>query len=181
MGNKIIVQRLVSGILLIFLSILVMKESIKLLYLEDTILKIKELETAAVWGVVLSIFIGITGILYSATCKEWPKRDLDIRMFLINITTIFSVSSNQNVRYFKDLIIFQIFFLIFSVLGMSYRKRTNNSLSKNKKVNKSKGAREKQLKELTEMLNDRNIAQNEFDTKQKNIEKNLTLKKWNHF
>lgn len=43
MGNKIIVQRLVSGILLIFLSILVMKESIKLLYLEDTILKIKEL------------------------------------------------------------------------------------------------------------------------------------------
>lgn len=64
---------------------------------------------------------------------------------------------------------------------MSYRKRTNNSPSKNKKVNKSKGATEKQLNELTEMLNDRNIAQNEFDTKQKNIEKNLIIEKVKSF
>lgn len=48
MGNKIIVQRLVSGILLIFLSILVMKESLKLFSLGDTILKIQKLETAAI-------------------------------------------------------------------------------------------------------------------------------------
>ena len=64
---------------------------------------------------------------------------------------------------------------------MSYRKRTNNSLSKNKKVNKSKGAREKQLKELTEMLNDRNIAQNEFDTKQKKYWEKLNIEKVKSF
>lgn len=122
--NKLIVRRLIAGILLVLLAILVMSEALKMANVGSLLGAHyrRAITTAASSGMVLSIFAGITGVIYSATCKIRPNKIIEYLIVIVDIIIIFFVSTNQYDSYFKDLTIFQVAFVILMAIGAPYKK-----------------------------------------------------------
>ena len=163
--NKLIVRRLVSGILLILFSIVVFSESAQMLNISSSLGAhySQIISTAAGSGFLLALAEGITGIIFTATCKMRPIKVVE---FLIAIVL---VRDNQYANYFKDLLIFQFIFLILYLIGAPLKKGYKNMPFRNKNENSLKFTTEKKLNELKEMLDDGTITQEEYDAKRKKI------------
>ena len=171
MGNKLIVRRLVSGILLILFSIVVFSESAQMLNLASSLGThySQIISAAAGSGILLALAAGITGIIFTATCKIRPIKAVEWVIVIIDVIVTFLVSTNQYADYFKDLIIFQIIFAILLIIGAPYKKGYKDMPFRNKNENSLKFTTEKQLNELKEMLDDGTITQEEYDAKRKKI------------
>lgn len=172
--NKLIVRRLIAGIFLILFAILVMSESLKMANVSSLLGGNSEraIMVAAGSGMILSIFAGITGVIYSATCKIHPNKIIEYVIVIVDIFIIFFVSTNQYASYYKDLIIFQFAFALFIVIGAPYKNgykgmpfKKSNKKSPAAGVNTTR----QQLNDLKEMLDDGTITQKEYDAKRKKI------------
>jgi len=171
MGNKLIVRRLVSGILLILFSIVVFSESAQMLNLASSLGAhySQIISAAAGSGILLALAAGISGIIFTATCKIRPIKAVEWLIAIVDIIVIFLVSDNQYASYFKDLLIFQFVFVILLVIGVPYKKGYKDMPFRNKNEKSLKFTTEKQLNELKEMLDDGTITQEEYDAKRKKI------------
>ena len=111
--NKLIVRRLVSGILLILFSIVVFSESYQMLNLASSLGAhySQVISAAAGSGFLLALAEGITGIIFTATCKMRPIKVVEFLIAIVDAIVIVLVRDNQYANYFKDLLIFQFIFL----------------------------------------------------------------------
>lgn len=169
--NKLIVRRLVSGILLILFSIVVFSESAQMLNISSSLGAhySQIISTAAGSGFLLALAEGITGIIFTATCKMRPIKVVEFLIAIVDAIVIVLVRDNQYANYFKDLLIFQFIFLILYLIGAPLKKGYKNMPFRNKNENCLKFTTEKKLNELKEMLDDGTITQEEYDAKRKKI------------
>lgn len=189
--NKLIVRRLIAGILLILFAFLVMTESFDLYNIGASFNNNTKLIAASGSGMLLAFAAGVSGVIYAATCKIRPIKGIELTMFIINCSVLGLVKTNQYIGYFKDMGLFELIFLILLALASPYKKgykdmpfkkfndkapngSDTSAASKSSDINTVPNSSDvtltkKELSELKELLNDGTITQEEYDAKRKKI------------
>ncbi|NUF99153.1 SHOCT domain-containing protein [Lactobacillus mellis] len=120
--NKLIVRRLIAGILLILFAFLVMSESFDLYNLGANLNNNTKIMAASGSGMLLAFAAGVSGAIYAATCKIRPIKGIEWTILIINCLIIGLVRTNQYIGYFKDMWFFQFGFLVLLALASPYKK-----------------------------------------------------------
>ncbi|MFT8493533.1 MAG: SHOCT domain-containing protein [Liquorilactobacillus nagelii] len=175
--NKIIVRRLIAGILLILMSIYCIYESNQLNRVGST-----NLSTSAGAGYVIGAYSFIVGVIFIATCKTRPVEWFEYTIVGIGVILLIAVTVSAPQKYFVDLKFFSLGLIIFMALGLPFKNGFNgmpftskieNDDSENAKdINSSKryiSDDSAKLRELKQLLDDGIITQAEFDAKKKQI------------
>ena len=167
MENKLIVRRLVSGILLIVLAVL----SFVCSNLNANLEMLTGQDIDALVGVyrLIAIYSLVVGIFFCASCKRRPKKWIEYTIAAITIVLFILIPSTQHYSTSAYLIIFQWALIIIVAAGLPTKKGFKDMPFQNKNENSLKNATEKQLNELKEMLDDGTITQDEYDAKRKKI------------
>lgn len=167
MGNKLIVRRLVSGILLMILALLAficsnMNAILRLMTNQDI---------SALVGVyrLIAIYSLAIGIFFCASCKQRPTKWVEYTITTTSVIMFAFIPLTQGYDISSYLMIFQWALLFIVALGLPSKKGFKDMPFRNKNENSLKFTTEKQLNELKEMLDDGTITQEEYDAKRKKI------------
>ncbi|MFT8703049.1 MAG: SHOCT domain-containing protein [Oenococcus oeni] len=190
--NKIILRRLISGILLLLMSIFCLYESFEV----DTFgqkLDIDKMVTAGGAGYLIAISSFIIGLIFVFTARIRPTKWIEYGIAAVVVFIFFIESTIDIGKFFFDLHLFRWGMLILVVLGlpekksgfkdMPFAKKENKTISEHKpKVETKKSASKpdkdikaennndlSQLVELKKLLDSGVITKKEFKAKKKQI------------
>ncbi|MFT8413044.1 MAG: SHOCT domain-containing protein [Oenococcus oeni] len=183
--NKIILRRLIAGILLILISIYCLYESYQVATWGQKF-NISKMINAGGGGYLIAIFGFIIGLIFTFTARTRPVKWLEYSIAAIEVI-IFVIVGNISIgQYFSDLHIFQWGFFILVMLGLPFKqgfkdmpfvsksdakKETAPIKQQVKKTIKEPVKNEdlSQLVELKKLLDSGVIAQADFDAKKKQL------------
>ncbi|MDN7145307.1 SHOCT domain-containing protein [Liquorilactobacillus mali] len=181
--NKIIVRRLVAGILLMLLAVVIYSETNEISRI-SALSSSNEFNAVVGAGYILAIFAAIIGVFFSVTCKTRPKKWIEYSLSAFAIILMLLISLTDNLYLFKDLGLFRWGFIILVALGLPSKNGFKNMPFVSKKeavtidqpINNNdeiKSAPVKdtssELRELKKLFEDDVITQEEFDAKKKQI------------
>lgn len=194
--NKIIIRRLIAGILLFVFAIITWQESYRVAAYAGTLYIPKSAQGAGGTGLILAILAGIIGVIYAVTCNKRPIKWLEWSICIVAIV-ITLLAATENTKYYPDLNLFRWSFIILVALGLPLKKgfkdmpfeekkdtrnveeNTNNnssSITGKPLINSTKEAIKSEknsdlndLRDLKNLLDEGIITQDDFDTKKKQI------------
>lgn len=166
-NNKLIVRRLVSGILLIVLAVL----SFVVSNMNANLSLITHEDISALIGVyrILAIFSLAVGVFFCASCKMRPKKWVEYTISILAIILFILIPTTEYYSSSAYLMIFQWAFLIIMIVGLPTKKGFKDMPFQKKNENNLKTTTEKQLSDLKELLDDGTITQEEYEAKRKKI------------
>lgn len=165
--NKLIVRRLVSGILLILFALLAFAASNM-----DAFLRMAtNVDISAIIGAyrILAIAAMAIGIFFCASCKMRPRKIVEYSIAIIGILIFALVPFTEGYSVSAYLEIFHWAFIIILAVGVPFKNGYRGMPYQNKNENSLKLSTEKQLNDLKELLDDGTITQEEYDEKRKKI------------
>ncbi|KRM91464.1 SHOCT domain-containing protein [Liquorilactobacillus cacaonum] len=185
--DKLIIRRLIAGILLFVFAIIAWQESYRVVAYAGTLYIPKSAQGAGGTGLILSILAGIIGIIYSVTCNKRPLKWLEWAICIVAII-ITLLASTESTKYYPDLNLFRWSFIILVALGlplkkgfknMPFEEKINNNSSyattkppvnnTSESISSEKKSNLNDLRDLKKLLDDGIITNEEFDAKKKQI------------
>ncbi|MFT8558216.1 SHOCT domain-containing protein [Liquorilactobacillus hordei] len=194
--DKLIIRRLIAGILLFVFAIIAWQESYRVAAYAGTLYIPKSAQGAGGTGLILAILAGIIGVIYAVTCNKRPVKWLEWAICIVAII-ITLLAATENTKYYPDLNLFRWSFIILVILGLPLKKgfkdmpfeekkdaknieeNTNNNSSNviteplvnntNDPIRPEKNSDINDLRDLKKLLDEGIITQDDFDTKKKQI------------
>lgn len=193
--NKLIVRRLIAGILLLLSSIIELAESVRVAeYGEkfDTSNFTSQYTSQAGIGLIAGAIAFIIALVFIVTCKMRPRKWVEISLAIaIAISFLFATIVPTN--YFTDLPIFKWANLFFICLGLPWSKKgfkgmpyvskaektmveENNATEESDTIHREKAVSNEprinvpdEIAKYKKLLDDGTITQDEFEAKKKQL------------